>query len=81
MPALLPSPIHLLLAAIVAAPFMAAASTVSLAAAPALAQAPQHPVMEGVPAEFKISDEHYRVILDDAHADHLVELVAERAVP
>jgi putative membrane-bound dehydrogenase-like protein len=40
-------------------------------------KAPKHPVMEGVPAEFKISDEHYRVILDEGAP---VELLAETEV-
>jgi type 1 glutamine amidotransferase len=40
-------------------------------------KAPKHPVMEGVPAEFKITDEHYRVILDGGAP---VELLAETEV-
>lgn len=35
---------------------------------------PTHPVMKGVAAEFKIIDEHYRVILDDGSP---VEILAE----
>jgi type 1 glutamine amidotransferase len=34
----------------------------------------KHPVMEGVPADFKITDEHYRVILEP---DAAVEVLAE----
>ncbi len=37
-------------------------------------RAAQHPVMRGVPAEFKIKDEHYRVILD---AGTPVEVLAD----
>jgi type 1 glutamine amidotransferase len=43
-------------------------------------KAPKHPVMEGVRAEFKITDEHYRVILDEgAPVEVLAETEVEKA--
>ncbi|MEK0445370.1 MAG: hypothetical protein RLZZ399_691 [Verrucomicrobiota bacterium] len=51
-----------------------------------IAKVPEHPVMEGVPAEFAILDEHYRVELDPGVAVRVlamtsVETATQKAFP